>query len=622
MKIKIAKRLLFLCLSGVLVLYAIPCQAQESRVIQAEKDIILAEETVTDKVQSSGTQLEKTVKESNDLNAKEEIPSLEKTAEATSKTELKEESEFLDETNTEEVKVTELDLGDYISEMTIGEKQLLCVTILPQNATGTELTYQSSNKNVATINGMGRITAVKKGTTKITVSCGKVSATFDLTVKEAENTEIPVTELDLGDCPKEITVGTSQILSVGVIPADATETTFTYETNNPTVASVNALGRLTGNQTGTAEITVSCGNIKGKFQVTVVEDGSEEVKKVQDVEIGDYEEELEVDKTLNLSATVVPSDATDSTITYKSSDTGIATVNSSGEVKGIAPGQVVIYVTAGTITKQVPVTVKIGTTAIKVNSDYQVMKPNETFQLKAEVQPEGAAGSISYKSINPQVAEVSSAGVIRAKQTGNTAIVVSNGDLQVSVTVIVNEETVSETGKETVSKENKNTNQTFPDEVTVKEYPVISTEMLKYFYEKEKVLTIKGEGYTIYLDGKDIVNFENELKTKLSFQETENGFTFVVNDRKKLCGKIKINIEKKIGEEKYLYLYNNEKEKYQKLETEDITILNIDTAGKYLVTFKPIGGIHINLILVALGVVAILIGVGVYIGVKKRYWFW
>lgn len=527
------------------------------------------------------------------------------------------------EEQTAEVQPTELDLGDYQAEMTVGEKQLLCVTILPANATVTELTYKSSNTNVATINGMGRIIAVKKGTTKITVSCKNVSADFDLTVKEVENTEVAVTELDLGDCPKEITIGSSQILSVGVIPANATETTFTYTSSNPAVASVNALGRLTGNQLGTAEITVACKKIKNKFQVTVVEDSSAEKEiEVQDVEIGDYEEELKVDATLNLTVTVLPSDATDSTVTYKSSDTNIATVNSSGEVKGIAPGRVVIYVSAGNLTKEVPVTVKIATTAISLNSDYQVMKPNDTFQIKAQVQPAGATGGITYKSMDTEVATVSETGVITAKKSGNTAVIVSNGDLQVSITVIVNEEGTGETEKETESEESPKEEKTFLSEVTVEEYPVISTEMLKYFYEKEKVLTIKGDGYTIYLDGKDIVNFENELNTKLSFQKEEKGFSVVVNEGKKLCGRITIDLSQKVTKEKYLYLYNQEKEKYQKLESSDITTLSIDTAGKYLLIEKSLSGLKVNIILIVIGCVAILGGAGVYIGVKKKYWFW
>lgn len=533
------------------------------------------------------------------------------------------ENEQIEGETTQEVQPTELDLGDYQAEMTVGENQLLTITILPANATIQELSYHSSNVKVATINGMGRIIAVKEGTTKITVTCGKVSAYFDLTVKKAASTEVAVTELDLGDCPKEITIGTSQLLSVAVIPANATETSFTYESSNPTVASVNALGRLTANQLGTAEITVSCGDVTNKFQVTVVEDSSkEEIKEVQDIEIGNYEEELKVDGTLTLSATVLPADANNATVTYKSSNTAIATVNSSGEVKGIAPGQVVIYVSAGSVTKQVPITVKIATTAINLNSDYQVMKPKDTFQIKAQVQPAGAAGGITYKSMDTEVASVSATGVITAKSCGNTAIIVSNGDLQVSVTVIVNEEGTAAEEKNMDPEVGEEQKKSFPEEVTTEECSIISTEMLKYFYEKGKVLTIKGDGYIIYLDGKDIVNFENELETKLTFQEEENGFTLVINDEKKLCGKITIDISGKVSKEKYLYLYNNEKEKYQKIETKDLSTLIIDTAGKYLLTSKTLTGLSVNVIVVVIGCLVILIGVGVYIGVKKQYWFW
>ena len=168
-----------------------------------------------------------------------------------------------EEPNTEElIKVEELDLGDYMTEMIVGDKQLLVVTVLPMDVSEAKLSYDSSNAEVATVNGMGRITALKKGKTKITVTCEGVSQSFELTVKEVQNTEIEVKELDLGDCPKEIVIGTSQILSVGVIPADATNVEFKYESNNPNVASVNALGRLTGKTLGTAEITFKSMNMK------------------------------------------------------------------------------------------------------------------------------------------------------------------------------------------------------------------------------------------------------------------------------------------------------------------------------------------------------------------------
>lgn len=527
------------------------------------------------------------------------------------------------EQNTEEViKVEELDLGDYLTEMIVGDKQLLIVTVLPVDVSEVELSYDSSNAEVATVNGMGRITALKKGKTKITVTCEGVSQSFELTVKEVQNTEIEVKELDLGDCPKEIVIGTSQILSVGVIPADATNVELEYESNNPNVASVNALGRLTGKTLGTAEITVSCGKVRQKFQVTVIKDETKEKVEVTDIEISDYEEELDVDSLLNLSVTVLPKDATDAEVTYKSSDEQIATVNSSGEVKGVAPGEVTIFISAGKITKEAKITVKIATKGIHLNSDYCVMKPNETFQIKAQVQPADAPGEITFKSMNTKVAEVSDNGMITAKTCGNTVIVVSNGDLQVSVNVIVNEESISINTDEGNDKVDEGSGKIYPDEIHVNEYPIITTEMLKYFYEKEKVLTIRGEDYTIYLDGKDIVNFENELETKLLFQEEENGLMLVINNEKKLCGKITIDISNKITDEKYLYLYNDEKEKYQSIKTEDISLLHVDTAGKYLITAKKLLGLRINIILIVGGCMAVFIAGGIYIGVKKKYWFW
>lgn len=350
-------------------------------------------------------------------------------------------------------------------------------------------------------------------------------------------------------------------------------------------------------------------------------DHIEENIEVKDVEIANYEKELNVDATMNLTVTVLPENATDSTVTYKSSNPEIATVSSTGEVKGIAPGQVDILVTAGTITKKASIIVKIPTTAIQLNSDYLVMKQNETFQIKANIQPAGAAEHLTYKSTNEKVATVSATGLIKAKACGNAAIIVTNGDMHVSVSVIVNQDGVVNDDA-TSTTEIEQENNSFPEEVNAQKYVVISKEMLKYYYENENTLTVQGDGYKMYVDGKDIVNYENELKTLLRFQKEENGFSFVVNDGNHLCGKIQIDLKDTVTDEKYLYLYNEQKDKYQKVATEDISELTIDTAGKYLITSEKLREWNVNVVLMVVGAVVVLAGVGVYIGVKKQYWFW
>lgn len=97
--------------------------------------------------------------------------------------------------------------------------------MLPADTADQTIVYSSSNTGVATINGMARITAVKSGVTEIRVSCGNVTEKFKLTVTDAQT----VRDLDLGDCPSEIEVGTSHILDVTVIPETASSERLLYQ---------------------------------------------------------------------------------------------------------------------------------------------------------------------------------------------------------------------------------------------------------------------------------------------------------------------------------------------------------------------------------------------------------
>lgn len=448
-----------------------------------------------------------------------------------------------------------------------------------------------------------------------TVSGGDAVIETTPTETEPIEEEIPVTELDLGDCPRELPVGTSQMISVLVIPADATDVKFTYTSDNPEIASINALGRLTGHKVGTTRITVTCGGVSGSFSVAVTEDTTN--IPVQDIEIEEVEDELKVDSKISISTTVLPIDATNSKITYHSSDTSIATVNSSGQVKGIAPGQVTIEVRAGNVVKKIPITVKIGTTGIRLNRDYLVLKPEETFQLETEVEPKEVSANITYKSLDTDVATVSSNGLITAKACGNTAIVVSNDDLQVTISVIVNEEANTESIGAVIDIHNNTAEKLFSNQIDTENYPIISADMLKFFYEKGKVLTVDGEGYAIHVDGNKIVNFDNQLETQLFFQEEKDGFSFIVNGGNDLCGKIIIDLNDKITDQKYLYLYNEAKQKYEQLKTDDISWLSVDTGGKYLVSSQKISELNFNPMVIVCGVIIVLAGVVAYIGVKK-----
>ena len=523
------------------------------------------------------------------------------------------------ETGQKDIPVTELDLGEFSDVMTVGEKQLLAVTALPLDSTESNIIYASSNTSVATIGGLGRITAVSAGVTTITASCGGKSASFTLTVEEKKSDHIAVTELDMGDYQSKMETGSTQLLSVTVLPLNATENTITYVSSAPKTASVNSMGRISALSVGKATITASCGGKSVSFSLKVIEKKDDKIS-VTDIEIAEHEDELAVDKTLTLTATVIPSDATDSKVTFRSSNETIATVNSSGEVKGISKGKVTIYASAGKITKKIPLNIKVETAAININNTYLVMKPKDTYKLNANVTPSEANQSITYRSVDEEIATVNQNGAVTAHSLGSTTIIVSNGDTSAAVSVIVNQsnEHINDTQQK---NENKEVIKEFSDTIEASTVSVVDRDTLNYLYTNKKSLNIVGEGYQIEIDGNDIVNYENELYTDIQLSKDNEGTRFVINKKEYICGEITLLLDNLEG--KYLYLYNDAKKKYESVGATDIKRLLITIPGEYLITDKKINGNAdiIRYIFIAGGVL-VLVGAGVYIFLKKGYWFW
>ncbi len=344
---------------------------------------------------------------------------------------------------------------------------------------------------------------------------------------------------------------------------------------------------------------------------------------VSDIEISDHEDEVEVGNTLNLTATVLPATATDPTVIFRSSDMNIATVNSSGEVKGISKGSVTIYVSAGSITKEVNLTVKVKTTVIKINKDYLVLKQGETFKLSVSVSPAEADQGITFKSTDSSVASVSDGGVVTAKSTGTAAIIVSNGDLSNAVSVIVNKNSDTDiiNPQNTESSTQEVESQTFDENINASEIGTIDTQMLYELYTSGKSMKVTGDGYSMIIDGKKIVNYNNELDTDIKLKKANGHTEFELNNGKYLCGEIAIHIDDISG--KYLYLYNNVKHKYELVSTQNMDELKLSTPGKYMITTEKISESSkaVRYILM-IGSCLILVGSAVYVVMKRRYWFW
>jgi len=134
---------------------------------------------------------------------------------------------------------------------------------------------------------------------------------------------------------------------------------------------------------------------------------------------------LEVDQTLNLTATVHPDDADDATVTWASSDTAVATVNTAGLVTALTIGITNITATAGGVTSN-PVEIEVIAAGTLIQVDNVTIDPvgpillevNDTETLTATVLPEDANNlTVVWTGFNVYVERVS------YSQDGNVATV-------------------------------------------------------------------------------------------------------------------------------------------------------------------------------------------------------
>lgn len=370
-----------------------------------------------------------------------------------------------------------------------------------------------------------------------------------------------------------------------------------------------------------------------KEESTSIEDP---IVPVEDIELGDFNKTLYVGRTETLNATVIPANATSQTISYSSSNPEVATVSSTGVVKGLSSGDTEITLTAGNFTKKISITVIVKATRINLSSDYIVLKPGGSFNLNASVSPDNATyKEISYKSMNKKIAKVDSNGLITAVSCGSTTITVSTEDCTAAATVIVNKTT----GKNTISttekpKDNKSStvqpadpvvvdsiiDEKYPLFVSTDEYPCIGSDMLKYFYETGQILTIQGKGYHLIVNGENIVNYNNELKTEINLREISNGWKLCLNDSINLCGPVILQLDEATG--KHMYLYNDAKGSYQEIRIADNNEWELSSPGIYLLSTESLGRFHIEWWEYAAAGSAIIILSLIYIFTKKKYWFW
>ena len=176
---------------------------------------------------------------------------------------------------------------------------------------------------------------------------------FSCTEKEPEVEQvISVESVTISKNTAELTIGETLQLSASVSPSSATNKEISWSSSNQSVASVNASGLVTAAGEGTTIISASADGKKGECAVSV----KKAYVAVSEVKLDKTELTLFEGKEETLTASVLPKDATEQTITWSSSDPSIATVVS-GKVTAIKAGNATISATVGSLKAECDVTV-------------------------------------------------------------------------------------------------------------------------------------------------------------------------------------------------------------------------------------------------------------------------
>ncbi|MCM1522175.1 MAG: C10 family peptidase [Muribaculaceae bacterium] len=316
-------------------------------------------------------------------------------------------------------------------ELTEGEEFTLTATVAPDDAADKTVTWTSSNDAVATVSADGVVKAIAVGTATITATTtnGK-TATCAVTVKASE---VLPTGITLSDTEVTLPAGNVTMIGVTVLPADATNKAVTWTSSNEEVAKVQRVVEqdytlvVRALSPGTAVFTATTVNgLTATCTVTV----SEEHVYVNGVTLDVTEKELTLGEEFTLTATVTPEDASDKSVSWRSSMESVATVDQNGVVKAVGLGVTTIKVTTKgwgpeysatcTVTVVEPTVEATGVT-LDVNS--KELTVGEEFTLTATVSPNNATDkTVTWTTSNAAVATVSAAGVVKGIAAGNATI--------------------------------------------------------------------------------------------------------------------------------------------------------------------------------------------------------
>ena len=311
------------------------------------------------------------------------------------------------------------------------------------NITGS-VTWTSTNGGVASINTSGLANAVSEGATLITAAKGAVNNSTTFTVTAKELVSIAVSPVDIS-----IAKGlTQQYTATGTYTDTTTENitgTVSWSSTNGGVASINASGLASAVSMGAAKITATSGTISDTTNITVT------VKELVSIAVTPVNGSVAKGQTLQYTAIGTYTDSTTenitTSVTWTSTNGGVATINAMGLANALLEGSTTITAAQGAINDSETLTVtgkelvSIVVSPVDISIAKGLTQQYTAIGTYTDTSTENITGSVTWSSTNGGVASINASGLASAVSEGAAKITATSGAISdtTNITVTVKE---------------------------------------------------------------------------------------------------------------------------------------------------------------------------------------
>lgn len=345
------------------------------------------------------------------------------------------------------------DKNGKVNRITNGEEYNMPLVVVPSNLISeaivsiTTQPHVLGNEVITYNQTTGLLKAVGVGTATITAQCKGESVSYNFEVIPYEkkatsvtiNTNENVLKTDNG-YSLAMDINDTYKLDATVLPIDTTDIFKWSTVVNNGVISIDNQGNITALKVGTATIKASsCSyleeivlNAESEYLKIIVidpnavEEPVDEEIPASDFTLNNVNTKMKIGETLQLNPVITPSNSTDKVI-FKTNDSNIATITSTGLVTAVGPGTTWVSGTVKGMWQGIKVTIEeeeqVVQPTVTLNQTSLSMKKGESKQLIAYLGENTT--NPQWSSQNVSILSVSSNGVITANSAGTALVTVT-----------------------------------------------------------------------------------------------------------------------------------------------------------------------------------------------------